>query len=172
MQNLHPPLLGQFAFSENIRHMPCYSRMRLSSQLPCILCILWFELLYDPHPQGMQPNTSPLRRSPCSCASCHKSNETSGISTSIRRLRIRLFQDFADEGEYEEGEDSAPDKGVENHQHPPEDSAGGGTDRVCDGIPRLTEELCPFENQETDEVDDTQRNVRKQKRFHFFHPFL
>ena len=69
-----------------------------------------------------------------------------------------LLDHFAEEREDKEREDRAPDEGVEDHQHPPEDSFGGGAESVGDGVARLAEETA-LEDQEQDEVDDAERDV-------------
>lgn len=83
-----------------------------------------------------------------------------------------LLQDLADEGEDEEGEDGAPKEGVDDHHDPPEEAAVGGAEGVGDGVARLPEELRALEDQEADEVNDTQRNIREQERFHGLFSFL
>ena len=70
----------------------------------------------------------------------------------------RLLNDLAEEGEDEEGEDGAPDEGVEDHEHPPEDTLGGGAESVGNCVAGLAEETA-LEEQEEDEVDDAERDV-------------
>ena len=78
-------------------------------------------------------------------------------SNSILQL-LPLLDDFAEEGEDEEREDCAPDEGVEDHERPPEDTAGRGAESVGNGVAGLAEEAA-LEEQEEDEVDDAERNV-------------
>ena len=78
-------------------------------------------------------------------------------SNSILQLLL-LLNHFAEEGEDEEREDSAPDEGVEDHERPPEDTARRGAESVGDGVARLAEEAV-LEEQEEDKVDDAERNV-------------
>ena len=78
-------------------------------------------------------------------------------STCSTRLKF-LLDDFAEEGEDEEGEDGTPDERVEDHERPPEDTIGGGAEGVGNGVAGLAEEAA-LEEQEEDEVDDAERNV-------------
>ena len=78
-------------------------------------------------------------------------------SNSILQLLL-LLDDFAEEGEDEEGEDGTPDERVEDHERPPEDSFGGGAEGVGNGVAGLAEEAA-LEEQEEDKVDDAERNV-------------
>ena len=78
-------------------------------------------------------------------------------SNSILQLLL-LLDHLADEREDEEGEDGAPDEGVEDHERPPEDTLGGGAKSVGDGVAGLAEEAA-VEEQEEDKVDDAERNV-------------
>lgn len=81
---------------------------------------------------------------------------------------IGLLEELADQREDEEREDRTPDEGVDDHQRPPQDAAGGNPERAGDSVAGLAEEA--LENQEADEVDDAQRNVGEQERFHFDYP--
>ena len=85
------------------------------------------------------------------------------------RLKF-LLDDFAEEGEDEEREDGAPDERVEDHERPPEDTVGGGSEGVGNGVAGLAEEAA-LEEQEEDKVDDAERNVCEQEGFHFRRPF-
>ena len=78
-------------------------------------------------------------------------------SNSILQLLL-LLDDFAEEGEDEEGEDGAPDERVEDHERPPEDTVGGGAESVGDGVAGLAEEAA-LEEQEENKGNDAERNV-------------
>ena len=81
------------------------------------------------------------------------------FSNSNSKLQLLLLlDDFAEEGEDEERENRTPDKGVEDHERPPEDSFGGGAESVGNGVAGLAEEAA-LEEQEEDEVDDAERDV-------------
>ena len=77
-------------------------------------------------------------------------------------LSFFLLDHFADEREDEERENRAPDKGVEDHERPPEDTARRGAESVGNGVARLSEETA-LEDQEQDEVDDAKRDIREQE---------
>ena len=77
---------------------------------------------------------------------------------------VRLLYDFPDEGKDEEREDSAPDKGVEDHDHPPDGTAARRAEGVGHDESRLAEK--PLEDEEQDEVQHAKRHVGKQERFH------
>ena len=78
-------------------------------------------------------------------------------SNSILQL-LPLLDDFAEEWEDEERENCAPDKGVEDHERPPEDTARRGAESVGNGVAGLSEEAA-LEDQEQDKVDDAERDV-------------
>ena len=80
------------------------------------------------------------------------------LSFVVCPLILFLLDHFAEEGEDEERENCAPDEGVEDHQHPPEDTFGGSAESAGDGVARLAEETA-LEDQEQDEVDDAERDV-------------
>ena len=69
-----------------------------------------------------------------------------------------LLDHLADEREDEERENRTPDKGVEDHQPPPEDTFGGGAESVGNGVAGLSEEAA-LEDQEQDEMHHAERNV-------------
>lgn len=77
-----------------------------------------------------------------------------------------LLQQLADEREDEERKHRAPQERVDDHQHPPEDAAGSRAKCIRHGISRLPKECRILEHEEADEVNDAQRHVREQKRFH------
>ena len=68
-----------------------------------------------------------------------------------------LLQHFSDEREDEERENRAPDEGINDHQHPPENAAGGCADGIGDDVARLAKET--LENQEADEMRHAQRHI-------------
>ena len=78
-------------------------------------------------------------------------------SNSILQLLL-LLDHFADEREDEEREDCTPDKGVEDHERPPEDTARRGAESVGNGVAGLAEEAA-LEDQEQDEMHHAERDV-------------
>ena len=74
------------------------------------------------------------------------------------------LQDLADERKDEKRDYRAPDEGVNDHQHPPENASGRRAKGVGDDVARLPKEA--LEYQETDEMHHAQRHIGKQKRFH------
>ena len=90
--------------------------------------------------------------------------------SSMRQLRHAFFllslQQLTDEREDEEREDRAPDKGIDDHQHPPEQASGGCAEGIGDDVAWLTKE--PLEEQEEYKMHHAQRDIREQKRLHRF----
>ncbi len=70
---------------------------------------------------------------------------------------VRLLYDLPDEREHEEREHRAPDKGVEDHDHPPDGAAARRAEGVGHDESRLAEEA--LEDEEQDEVQHAQRHI-------------
>ena len=77
---------------------------------------------------------------------------------------MHLFQDLPDEREHEEREHRAPDKGVEDHDRPPDGTAARRAECIGHDEPRLAEET--LKDEEQYEVQHTKRHVGEQERFH------
>lgn len=77
-------------------------------------------------------------------------------------VALGLLQDLADEREDEEREDCAPDEGVDDHDHPPDDAVGGRAECAGDGIAGLAEEAA-LEDQEQNEMHHAQRHIGEQE---------
>ena len=86
---------------------------------------------------------------------------TSISAASPPRILMLSLQHLADEGEDEEREYRAPDEGVDDHQHPPNETAGRRAKGVGDDVARLPKES--LEYQETDEMHHAQRHIGKQE---------
>ena len=81
------------------------------------------------------------------------------FSNSNSKLQLLLLlNDFAEEGEDEEGEDGTPDERVEDHERPPEHPARGCAKSVGNDVAGLAEEAA-LEEQKEDKVDDAERDV-------------
>ena len=79
-----------------------------------------------------------------------------------------LLQNLAEERGDEDGKDCTPKEGVDHHHHPPKRTAGGSSESVGYGIAGLSEKLRAFEYQKANEMNNAERNICKQKRFHDF----
>ena len=87
------------------------------------------------------------------------------VLSSLRQVYRAIFiislQDLADNRKDKEREYRAPDEGVDDHQHPPNETAGGGAKGVGDDVARLAKEA--LEDQETYEMHHAQRHIGKQE---------
>ena len=71
------------------------------------------------------------------------------------------LQHLTNEREDEEREDCAPYEGVDDHQHPPENAAGGCAEGVGDDVARLAKKA--LEQHEQHEMHHAQRHVGEQE---------
>ena len=71
------------------------------------------------------------------------------------------LQHLADERKDEEREDRAPDEGVDDHDRPPEDAAGGCAEGAGDDVARLAKEAP--KDHEQHEMQHAQWHIGKQE---------
>lgn len=83
---------------------------------------------------------------------------------------VVLLENFADEREDEERNDCAPDEGVEDHDGPPDYAATGSAEGIGDNVAWLAEEAA--DDDEQHKMQDAQRHIGEQERFHMYFPFI
>ena len=74
---------------------------------------------------------------------------------------IQLLQNLANEWKDEQRKDSTPDKGVDDHDHPPEQTSGGCAKGIGDNVARLAKKA--LEEQKQREMQHAQRHVGEQE---------
>ena len=101
----------------------------------------------------------------------HDTTPSGTLQTTICfRMTFSLLQHLAEDGEDEEGESSAPDEGVEDHERPPDDVADGCAEDVGDNVARLAKESLQEHKQH--KMNHAKRDVCKQERFNLQPPFI